>query len=364
MAIAAGELPTYNRLSRWFRLLIIPVFCSQANQSIEVTMEAIQVRQFGGPEVLELQSVADPVPAEGQVLVSVKAAGVNPVDTYIRAGQYARKPALPYTPGIDAAGVVAALGAGVEGIQLGDRVYGGWPSSGTYAQQALYASHQLYPLPPPLSFAQGASIFVPYSTAYRSLFLKGQARPGQTLLVHGATGAVGLAAVQLGVGAGLRVVGTGGTAAGRELVLAQGAEAVFDHRAEGYLETIADLGGVDIVLEMLADVNLAADLQLLNSGGRVVIIGSRGRVEITPRDIMGREAIVTGMTLFQTPSAEMREIQAALGAGLRQGTLTPVIAKTYPLRAAAMAHRQQMESGAAGNRVLLPEEAAVPYSNE
>lgn len=317
-------------------------------------MKAIQVQQFGGPEVMELTSVKDLEPGAGQVVVAIQSAGVNPVDTYIRAGQYARKPELPYTPGIDGAGTVMAVGADVDRWQVGDRVYGGWPLSGTYAEQALYAADQLYVLPSEVAFPEGAGIFVPYSTAYRALMIKGQAKPAETVLIHGATGSVGLAAVQIAVTAGMRVLGTGGSQAGRELALGLGAEQVFDHHDQGYAEAIAKSAGVDVVLEMLADVNLEADLRLLNRGGRVVIIGNRGRIEINPRDIMAREAIITGLTLFNTPAPEMTQIQAALGAGLRQGSLKPVVAQTFPLSAAAQAHQQVMGTAAAGNRVLLP----------
>ncbi|PSN20463.1 NADPH:quinone reductase [filamentous cyanobacterium CCP5] len=325
-------------------------------------MRVIQVQRFGGPEVMELATAADLKPEAGQVVVSIQAAGVNPVDTYIRGGQYARRPDLPYIPGIDGAGTVIAVGSG-SNWQVGDRVYGGWPLTGTYGEQALYAADQLYSLPPQISFPEGAGIFVPYSTAYRALMLKGLARPGATVLIHGATGSVGLAAVQIAVNAGMRVLGTGGSEQGRERVLAQGADQVFDHHDEGYLQAIAAAtDGVDVVLEMLADVNLEADLQLLNRGGRVVIIGSRGRIGITPREIMAREAVVTGMTLFSTPPEEMAEIQAALGAGLRQGTLKPIVAQRFFLSEAALAHQRIITTPSAGNLVLLPTETEGPYS--
>lgn len=329
-------------------------------------MKAIQVENFGGPEVMELVSIPVPVPATGQVLVTIKAAGVNPVDTYIRAGQYARKPALPYIPGIDGAGVVEAVGADVvDAFQVGDRVYGGWPLTGTYAEQTLYGADQLYHLPQGVAFDQGAGIFVPYSTAYRALFIKGKAKAGETVLIHGATGSVGLAAVQLATAAGLQAVGTGGSVAGRQQVLEQGAVAALDHHEANYLQAIrSSLGGVDVVLEMLANVNLEADLQVLNPGGRVVVIGSRGRIEIAPRDIMAREAMVTGLSLFNTPTAEMNQIQAALAAGLRQGTLNPIVSQRLPLAEAAQAHHRVISPGASGNIVLLPGEAAVPYSND
>ncbi|MBD2259963.1 NADPH:quinone reductase [Pseudanabaena sp. FACHB-2040] len=319
-------------------------------------MKAIRVHQFGGPEVMELEDVPTPKLEAGQVLVRVEAAGVNPVDTYIRAGSYARRPELPFTPGIDGAGTVAGVGTGVSGIEVGARVYGGWPSSGTYAEMAIYPAEQIYPLPPQISFQQGAGIFVPYSTAHRALFSKGQAQSGETVLVHGATGSVGLAATQLAVAAGMRVLGTGGTPEGRSLVLDQGASQVFDHHSPDYPAEIlaATAGrGVDVILEMLANVNLEQDLNLVASYGRIVVIGSRGSLEINPRAVMSKESIVTGLTLFNTRPEDLTQIQKALQIGLQDGTLRPVINREFSLAEANQAHRWLLQPGAQGNLVLI-----------
>ena len=194
-------------------------------------MKAIRVREFGAPEVLRMEEVPDPRPGRGEVLVRIRAVGVNPVDTYIRSGQYAIKPPLPYTPGSDAAGDVEAVGEGVTSFRPGDRVYIYRSLTGAYAEKALCTEAQVYPLPKNVSYAQGAAIGVPYTTAYRALFHKAQARPGETLLVHGASGGVGVAAVQLGRAAGMTVVGTAGTGKGQELVAREGAHHVVDHNA-------------------------------------------------------------------------------------------------------------------------------------
>ncbi len=319
-------------------------------------MKAIRIHQFGGPEVLKLEELPELMPGPGQVLVRVRAAGVNPVDAYIRSGTYAIKPALPYTPGHDAAGLVEAIGAGVSGPRVGDRVYTAGTLSGAYAELALCEASQLYPLPERVSFAQGAALGVPYATAYRALFQRAGARPGETVLVHGATGGVGSAAVQLARAAGLTVIGTGSSEKGRRLVAEQGADQVLDHSASGYLQLIPELTGgrgVDVILEMLADVNLGQDLTLLAPGGRVVVIGSRGTVEINPRDAMSRDAAILGMVLFNTPEAERRAIHAALRAGLANGTLRPVIREELPLTEAARAHELVMAPGACGKIVLI-----------
>ena len=320
-------------------------------------MKAIRVHEFGGPEVLLLEETPEPKPSAGQVLVRVRAAGVNPVDTYIRSGVHAVKPALPYTPGLDAAGEVEAVGEGVTRLAAGQRVYTAGSLTGAYAELVLCEESQCHPLPERVSFAQGAGIFTPYTTAYRALFQRAKAQPAETVLVHGASGGVGTAAVQLARSAGLRVVGTAGTEEGRRLVSEQGAHDVLDHRAPDYLEQLNGLTGgrgVDVILEMLANVNLDRDLGALAKGGRVVVVGSRGTVEINPRQAMTRDASILGMTLFNISPQEFASIHAALGAGLEAGTLSPVVGRELPLAEAARAHEEVLKPGAYGKIVLIP----------
>ncbi|HEY0323763.1 MAG TPA: NADPH:quinone reductase [Pyrinomonadaceae bacterium] len=319
-------------------------------------MIAIRVNEFGGPEQLQLEQVNTPQAGAGQVLVRVHAAGINPVDAYIRSGAHVVKPKLPYTPGMDAAGIVEAVGEGVTRVRAGDRVYVAGSLSGTYAELTLSDEQQVHPLPSSLSFQQGAAVGVPYATAYRALFLRAHAVPGETVLVHGATGGVGIAAVQLARAAGMRVIGTGGTEEGRRLALEQGAHEVLDHHAEGYLEKISKLTGgrgIDVVLEMLANVNLNKDLQVVAKKGRVVVIGSRGSVEIDPRLTMTRDASILGMSLINATKEELAGIHAALVAGLESGTLRPIVGREIPLADAASAHRAVLEPGAHGKIVLV-----------
>jgi NADPH2:quinone reductase len=320
-------------------------------------MKAILVREFGGPEVMRLEEVPDPRPGRGQVLVRIRAVGVNPVDTYIRSGQYAIKPQLPYTPGSDAAGDVEAVGEGVTSFRAGDRVYIYRSLSGTYAEKALCTEAQLHPLPKNTSYAQGAAVGVPYTTAYRAMFHKAQARPGETVLVHGASGGTGSAAVQMARAGGMTVVGTAGTDKGKELVAREGAHHVVDHNAADAQEQMMKLTGgrgFDVILEMLANKNLGKDLAMLNKFGRVAVVGSRGPVEINPRDMMGRDGTIVGMTSFNISDQDMASIHAALVAGLESGTLRPVVGKEFPLKDAAGAHQAVMEPGAYGKIVLIP----------
>lgn len=320
-------------------------------------MKAIRVQEFGGPEVLRVMEVPDPEPGPGQVVVRVHAAGVNPVDTYIRSGTYANKPPLPYTPGTDAAGVVEAVGENVERVKPGDRVYTAGSISGSYAEKSLCRENQVYPLAERVSFAQGAGVNVPYATAYRALLRRARAEAGETVLVHGASGGVGIAAVQIARALGMTVFGTGGSDRGRELVLREGAHHVLDHKSPSYLQELMALTrgrGVDVILEMLANVNLGKDLTVLAQGGRVVVIGNRGTVEINPRDAMARDATIMGMVLMNASERELVGIHSALVAGLENGTLRPIVGQEIPLADAPRAHEAVMEAGAFGKIVLVP----------
>ena len=319
-------------------------------------MRAIVIREFGGPDVLKLDNLPDPTAGPGQVVVRIRAAGVNPVDTYLRGGAYAIKPQLPYTPGADGAGEVDSVGSGVATCKPGDRVYVAAPgSSGTYAEKVLCAASQVHPLPPKSSFGQGAALGVPYATAYRALFQRAGAVAGETVLVHGATGGVGIAAVEFARTRGLFVIGTGGTDKGLVTVREHGAHVLINHRAPDYTnEIMAATGGkgVDVIVEMLANVNLDRDLSLLAKHGRIVVVGNRGRVEINPRDAMGRDAAILGMTLFNATETDLREIHASIVAGLASGALNPVVGREMPLAEAARAHEAVMEPGAHGKIVL------------
>jgi NADPH2:quinone reductase len=320
-------------------------------------MKAIRVHEFGEPEVMQLEDVPDLTPGPSEVVVRLQSVGVNPVDAYIRSGLYRPDLKLPYTPGLDGAGVISAIGPEVRHRQVGQRVYVAWSLSGTYGEEVLCKEFQTHPLPDSISFSQGAAIGVPYGAAFRALFQRAHAKAGETVLVHGASGGVGIAAVQLARAAGLRVIGTAGTDEGQKLVLAQGAHHVLNHRSAGYLERLQELTcgkGVDVILEMLANVNLDHDLGGLATGGRVVVIGSRGRVEIDPRTAMGKEAAILGMTLYNASENELASMHAAFGEGLENGTLRPVVSRELPLAAAAAAHHAVLEASSLGKIVLLP----------
>jgi NADPH:quinone reductase len=311
-------------------------------------MRAVRVHEFGGPDVLQVEEVPQPEPVPGEVLVRVQAAGVNPYESYVREGRYTELPALPYTPGGDGAGVRT---------DTGERVYLTGSLSGTYADYALCVEEDVRPLPDDLSYAQGAAVGVPYHTAFRALVQRAGAAAGERVLIHGASGGVGIATVQLALAAGLDVTGTAGSEAGRELVAGQGDVRVLDHRDPDHFAQALELTdgrGFDLIIEFLANANLGKDLRALAQRGRVVVVGSRGAVEVDARDLMNAEGAILGM---RTPNARRDEevaARAAVDAGLRSGVLKPVVGRELPLAEAARAHRLIMERPALGKLVLVP----------
>jgi len=319
-------------------------------------MKAVVVSEFGAPSVMKVVEKDVPAPRAGEVLIEVKAIGVNPVETYIRAGTYPRLPELPYTPGGNVAGTILKCGPGVASVKEGERVYSAATVSGAYAQQAICSADEVFALPGNLSYAQGTALGVPAATAWRGLFLRGEGKSGERVLVHGASGSVGQAAVQLALGAAMDVVGTAGSQAGCQLVETLGATCV-DHGAAGYEEELLEATsgkGFDLILEMLANVNLERDLDLLAPAGRVIIIGSRGRIEIDPRATMGKETDIRGLALFSATREETAQTHAALAEAILKGVLSPAVSRELPLDEAPRAHDLVLQDGNGGKIVLLP----------
>ncbi|MBM9605023.1 NADPH:quinone reductase [Desulfopila inferna] len=320
-------------------------------------MKAIRVRTFGEPEVLKLVDLDIPEPGSDDVLVKVEAIGVNPVDAYIRAGNYPIIPALPFTPGKDVSGIIVKVGEDVKKWKEGDRVYSAGTLSGGYAEYAVCRHSQVFSLPANMDFTHGAAIGIPGAAAWRALFTRARGKNGDRLLVHGASGSVGMIAIQLAVSTGLEVSGTAGTEKGLAQIRQAGAKKTYKHSDPRYLEEIvADCGekGYDIILEMLANVNLANDLALLGTRGRVVVIGSRGEITIDPRATMAKETEILGMSLFNSSDEEMKEAQVGLYQLMSSGRLVPQIAQQLPLEEARKAHRQILESGNSGKILLIP----------
>lgn len=325
-------------------------------------MRAIQVHEHGDPSVLQLHDVGKPRLEPGKVLVRLHAVGVNPVDTYIRAGGYGRVPQLPYIPGMDGAGVIEAVGEaadlrrGARTLGPGDRVWVCARGGGSYAEYVTAEPYEVHALPDQVSFEQGACLGVPYLTAWRALMQVGAGRPGQSVLIHGASGGVGSACVQIAAASGLHALGTAGTADGLAFVRELGCEAAFNHREKGYEQQILDATGgrgVDLIIEMLANVNLERDMGLLASRGRIVVVGNRGETTVNARGLMGKDSSVHGMALFNATREEFLECAAGVEGGLRAGWLRPTVQEVMPLKEAPRAHEWVMTDGKRGNVVLV-----------
>lgn len=319
-------------------------------------MKAIRVHSFGEPDVLKLEETPAPTPDADQVLIDVEAIGVNPIETYIRTGKYGPQK-FPYTPGNDAAGVVESVGSNVQHLKPGDRVYTDKTVSGSYAEKTLCDADRVHPLPPSVKFQQGAAVGTPGGTAWRGLFQRGGGVAGETVLIHGATGSVGSSAVQLARAAGMTVIASAGSDKGKKFALEQGAHHAVGHEITQQPEQVSALTdgkGFDLILEMRADKNLAADLTVLAKGGRVVVIGSRGRIEIDPRDTMKHESDVRGLMLFGATPLEHREIYSSLTASLANQTFRPIVGLELPLAQAPKAHQLVLEGDQFGKIVLIP----------
>jgi NADPH:quinone reductase len=324
-------------------------------------VKAIRAHSFGGPEVLQLETVADPVPGPGEVVVEVHAAGVNPADTYMRSGTYAIVPNLPYTPGGDAGGVISAIGPDVTAHRVGDRVFVGTAVSfdltGCYAEKVKRKASEVLSLPEGVSFAEAATFGVSYPTAHYALFERGGAKADETVFIHGASGSVGSSAIQLAKRAGLTVIGSAGTSKGLKLVRAQGADHAVNHTEEGYMNEVRRLTvgkGPELILEMLANLNLAADMDLAAKYGRIIVIGNRGEITVNPRAAMMKELDIRGVALWNATAAQVRPIMRDILAGVAEGSLRPVVGREMPLSEAATAHVAVLERGVGGKIVLLP----------
>jgi len=324
-------------------------------------MKAIRAHAFGGPENLVLDDVPTPDPGPSEVLIEIRAAGVNPADTYMLTGNYAITTDLPYIPGGDCAGLVVSVGSGAEAFTPGDRVFVsaalGRAMSGCYAEFVVRPAANVMPLPANVGFAEAAALGVPYVTAHFALFTRGRAQAGETVFIHGASGAVGTAAIQLARRAGLKVIGSAGSDAGLQQISAEGVDLAVDHTKPGYLDAVhLATGGTSpaLILEMLANENLAADMDLAPQNGRIVIIGCRGDISISPRMAMLKELDILGTAIWNAPHDKVKTVLEDISAGLADGSLKPVIGRTYPLAEAAESHRKVLRAGATGKIILAP----------
>lgn len=324
-------------------------------------MKAIQFHSFGGPEVLQLDEIAEPVLGPDDVTIGVKAAGVNPADTYMRNGTYRIQPPLPCIPGGDVAGDVLALGENVTGFAVGDRVFAGvalgLDFEGCYAEQVKRPAKYVRHIPENLDYSEATTFGVSYPTAHYALFARGGAKAGETVFIHGASGSVGTSAIQLAKRAGLSVIGSAGSQDGLQLVRDEGADVAVDHSQPDYLDAIrenCDGKGPNLILEMLANVNLAADMEIATQNARIVVIGNRGEIAINPRMVMMKELDIRGIMLWNASEEQLNEIMTDLLTAAESGAIKPKVGLELPLSEAARAHELVLESGNAGKIVLIP----------
>ncbi|XP_072430981.1 quinone oxidoreductase isoform X3 [Chiloscyllium punctatum] len=286
-------------------------------------MRTVRVYKFGGPSELKLEmDIPIPNPGENQVLIKIHACGVNPVETYMRAGTYPRKPSLPWTPGNDVAGVVEQVGQFVSKFKKGDRVFTCGTITGGYAEYTVASENRVYPLPENLNYKQGSAIGIPYFTAYRALFHKAHVKAGETVLIHGASGGVGIAACQIARAYGLKVLGTAGTQEGLSLVQKNGAHKTFNHRETGYID-------------------------------KIKIVGCRGSIEINPRDTMAKESSIIGVAFGTITEEDRLESAAAFFAGMEMGWLKPVVGPEYTLEKVAQAHEDIIKGPGTMGKMIL-----------
>ncbi|OQV25491.1 Quinone oxidoreductase [Hypsibius exemplaris] len=325
------------------------------------TMRAVRYSAKGPPSVMQLEDIPTPKPLTGEVLVRVEFAGVNPVDAKIRSSNGLLILPLPATPGKDCSGYVAEVGPDVTSVKVGDRVVVAdrvFRSGGTYASYHVAKEEEVILLPDGYSLEEGASIGAPYLTAIRAIYHSVRGKAGETIFIHGASGQVGIAAVQLGVAHGFTVYGTAGTDEGLKRVLDNGAKAVFNHRKDGYLDEVKKVigpNGPHIIIELVASTNFQHDLDLAPRRGRIAVIGGNGQpLSVNPAAIMAKELVVTGVMVTGSTPEEWKEMTSIFREGLAKRWIRPVIQKIYPLSDVVQAHTdiEASADGAQGRLVL------------
>ena len=322
-------------------------------------MKAILFDQLGGPEVLKLGDAPKPEVKPGWVLVKNHAIGINFADTLFRQGQYLMRPNLPDTPGLEAAGVVEAVGSGVDNLKPGARVAA--IGSKTYAEYSVASANQVMPLPDFVSFAEGAAFPIQVLTAYHMLYTAHQTTPGQTVLVHSAAGGVGIVAVQIAKAAGARVIGTVSSDSKIGLVKEYGAEAVINYATQDFAEEalkLTDGKGVDLILDAVGKPTLEKGLRCLAPFGHLMLYGRAGG----PPDplnlftLFQKSLKVSGFVLYTIsamPDKHREGIEKSFQL-MGQGKLKLLIGKSFPLAEAAEAHRHMESRQSTGKLVLIP----------
>jgi len=322
-------------------------------------MRAIAIKEGDRtPDALEIREIGRPDPGIGEVLIRVRAAGVNRPDLLQRMGVYPPPPGAPDTPGLEIAGEIDTLGSGVDGFAVGDRVcalLGG----GGYADYAVVDAGSVLPVPEGLDFAQAAALPETVFTVWANVFEIGALKPGETFAVHGATSGIGTTAIQMARAFGARVVGTSRGAAKTEMTRRLGVDVALDSTDPDFAKRFAQ-AAPDVILDMVGGAFLKTNVEALNPGGRLVIIAFQGGAtgELDVARVMRNRLSVTGSTLRARPASEKarlaRAVEQSVWPWVASGALRPMIEAQIPLAEAAEAHRRLESGTVTGKIVLIP----------
>lgn len=321
------------------------------------TMQAIEIAEPGGPEVLRLVERPTPLPKDNEVLIRVAASGVNRPDVLQRMGLYPPPPGASDLPGLEVAGEIAALGASVSGWSMGDKVCALLPGGG-YAQYAVADAGSCLPVPKGLSMEEAAGLPETFFTVWANVFDDADLQAGETLLIHGATSGIGVTAITLAKAMGAKVIATASTAAKREAALKLGADAAYCYQNDPWEKEIADAGGADVVLDMAGGDFVPRNLACLNPHGRHVSIaflrGADAPVNIF--NVMRKRLRLSGSTMKARTAEEKAQIAQRLKDNawplLESGAVKPVIDQVFPMAEAPAAHKR-MEDGAHIGKIIL-----------
>lgn len=323
-------------------------------------MKGVVVREPGGPDVLAVQTLPDPAPAEGEILIRNRATALNRADVLQRMGFYPPPPGASEVPGLECAGEVEALGPGVSGIRTGERVFA-LLAGGGYAEKVVVPADVAMRIPAGLDFEQAAAVPEVFTTAYDNLVNYGRVQKDEWALVHGGGSGVGTACIQLLRRLGARCAVTVGSKEKAERCLALGADAAINYREEEFDEAARAASGgrgVDVILDIIGGAYLERNLKSLAPDGRLVIIGAMGGIqgEINLGLMLGKRLSIQATTLRARPVAYKarlaRQLEAEVLPGLADGSLVPVVDRVFDLSKVAEAHRL-MESNAHFGKIVL-----------
>jgi len=321
-------------------------------------LRAVACHSWDDLDALAIEDVPSPIPGEGDVLIEAHAAGVNFADLLIVKGEYQHKPPFPFSPGAEAAGVVRAIGSGVTGIEVGQRVLAILDHGG-YAEEVVARSHEVTPIPDSMDFATAATFPVVYATSHLALGHRAQLRAGEVLLVHGASGGVGLTAVEVGKAMGATVIASASSAEKLEVAREHGADHLLNYATEDIRDRVLELtGGVDVVYDPVGGDAFTASLRCINPGGRLLVIGfASGTVpQIPANHLLVKDASAQGFSLGQLrrhrPDA-VREAMRELLTWAAEGRLRPLVSSTVLFEEFADALRLLRDRRSTGKVAIL-----------